>query len=215
MSELSNVKQLNSYINQVFPGGALFLVASDNEFRRLFMELASTVLQSAECRKLSVARMVGKNGSRGNTEWIFSPSVHISADGHLLQSKHHNFLWLERPSTSPIINPLLACTITTPLDNGEALLQMCNAMQAFMPENLVPVLAVVASFIMGSSYQHIISCGGCSGVPSLYGEPGSCRSEAIQCGLALFGAHHSHIYNNQTAPSHLFDVMKQTTIHCH
>lgn len=78
MSELSNVKQLNSYINQVFPGGALFLVASDNEFRRLFMELASTVLQSAECRKLSVARMVGKNGSRGNTEWISSVQVYTS-----------------------------------------------------------------------------------------------------------------------------------------
>ena len=53
-------KQLNFYINQVFPGGALFLVASDNEFRCLFMELASTVLQNAECCKLCVARMVEK-----------------------------------------------------------------------------------------------------------------------------------------------------------
>ena len=160
MSELSHVKQLNSYINQVFPGGALFLVASDTEFRRLFMELASTVLQNADCRKLSAARMVGKNTNRDNTELIFSPSVHTSAEGQLLQSKHHKFLWLERPSTSPIINPLLACTIITPLDDGEALLQMCDAIQAFMPENLVPVLAVVALFIMGSTYRDIISCGG-------------------------------------------------------
>ena len=49
-------------------------------------------------------------------------------------------------------------------------------------------------------------------MPLLYGEPGSCKSEAVQCGLALFGAHNSHIFNNQTTPSHLFDVMKQTTI---
>ena len=38
---------------------------------------------------------------------------------------------------------------------AEALLQMCDAIQAFMPVNLVPVLAVVASFIMGSTYRDI------------------------------------------------------------
>ena len=70
----------------------------------------------------------------------------------------------------------------------------------------------MASFIVGSTYQDIISCGGCSGVPLLYGDLGSCKSEAIQCGLALFCAHHFHKYNIQTKPSHLFDVMKQTTI---
>ena len=213
MSELSHVKQLNSYINQVFPGGALFLVVTDTEFKRLFMELANTVLQNSECQKLSAARMVGKNANCNEIEWILSPSVHISPEGQLLQSDHHKFLWVERPpSTSPVINPLLICNIKTPLDDGEALLLLCDAIQAFMPENLVPALAVVASVIMGSTYQDIISCGGCSGVPLLYGEPGSCKSEAIQCGLALFGAHDSHIYNSQTTPSHLFDVMKQTTI---
>ena len=32
------------------------------------------------------------------------------------------------------------------------------------------------------------------------------------CGLALFGAQKTHLYNNQTTPSFLFDMLKRTTI---
>ena len=126
-----------------------------------------------------------------------------------IATENRKFLWLERPA---LINPLLAYSIKTPLDDREGLLKMCDAAQAFMPENITPVLAVVACIIMGASYQDIIACSGCSGVPLLYGEPGSCKSEAVQCGLAVFGAHSSHIYNSQTTSSHLFDILKQSTI---
>lgn len=210
MSELSNIKQFNCYTNQVFPGGALFLVATDYEFKRLFMELTNAVLGDDDCRKFSVATVVGKNIDRHNTtEWILNPEVHISCEGQLIPSDNHKFLWLERPA---VINSKISCHIKAPLDNGDGLLQMFDAIQAFMPENMIPVLAVVASFLMGSSYEDIISCSGCSSVPVLYGEPGSCKSEAVLCGLAVFGAHNSHLYNSQTTPSHLFDIMKQTTI---
>ena len=46
MSELSgNVKQLCGYLDQVFPGGALFLVATEAELKRLLMELTGALLQ--------------------------------------------------------------------------------------------------------------------------------------------------------------------------
>ena len=52
---------------------------------------------------------------------------------------------------------------------------------------------------------------------SLFGEitrtiPGSCKSEAAKCGLALFGAHESHCLNNQSTPSYLFKILSKTTI---
>ena len=64
---------------------------------------------------------------------------------------------------------------------------------------------------MASAYQDVISCCGCSGVPLLYDEPGSCKSEALKCGVAIFEAQ-SNLYNSLTTSSHLFDVLKQTTI---
>jgi len=51
-----------------------------------------------------------------------------------------------------------------------------------MPENNKPVLATMAACIMASTYQDVISCCGCSGVPLLYG---ACKSEALKCGLAI------------------------------
>ena len=214
MSELSHLKQLCSYMNQVFPGGALFLIASDNEFKRLFMELTSSVLQNDGCRKATAARIVGRNSSPPHaSEWVFNPQVHIDTHGNLVALDESNFLWLETPSnTNALANSQLACTIKTPLDRGEALNTMCAAIEAFMPENTTSVLATMAACMMASTYQDIVSCCGCSGVPLLYGEPGSCKSEALRCGLALFGAQSTHLYNSQTTPSHLFDVLKQTTI---
>ena len=51
MSKLSgNVKQLCGYLNQVFPGGALFLVATEAELKRLLMELTGGLLQ--RCQKV-------------------------------------------------------------------------------------------------------------------------------------------------------------------
>ena len=212
MSELSHLKQLCSYVNQVFPGGALFLIASDNEFKRLFMELTKEVLQGDECRKATAAMIVGKNSSLGHaTEWIFNPQVHIDSHGDLVSADQSYFLWLERPGNT-FANSQLVCTIKTPLDDGEALISMWAAIDAFMPENTTSVLATMAACIMASTYQDVISCCGCSGVPLLYGEPGSCKSEALKCGLAIFGAQSTHLYNSQTTSSHLFDVLKQTTI---
>ena len=46
----------------------------------------------------------------------------------------------------------------------------------------------------------------------LTGALGSCKSEAAKCGLALFGAHESHCFNNQSTPSYLFKIVNKTTI---
>lgn len=216
MSELSgNVKQLCGYLNQVFPGGALFLVATEAELKRLLMELTGGLLQSDECRHVSAARMIGLNSFTDGEDsvWVFSPEVIIASNGAVLNDEDSPVLWLERPSgfTNALISDSLSCSIITPLDQGEALLDLCQAIQAFMPENFIPAV-VMACSIMGASYKHVIAKSGSMGVPFLFGEPGTCKSEALKCGLALFGAQKTHLYNNQTTPSFLFDMLKRTTI---
>jgi len=81
-----------------------------------------------------------------------------------------------------------------------------------MPDNSVACLATMASCVMGAAYQQIINASGHVGVPFLFGEPGSCKTEAILCGLSLFGAHDTHLMNSQTTPSYLFGALKRTTI---
>ena len=62
MTELSGkVKQLCGYLNQVFPGGALFLVATEAELKRLLMQMTGDLLQSDTCRKVSAAQTIGVN----------------------------------------------------------------------------------------------------------------------------------------------------------
>ena len=123
-------------------------------------------------------------------------------------------MWLEKPmnTTNILINGSLSCSIETPLDNGEAFRDLCYEIQCFMPENVLPTLATMSACVTAASYQQVIASCGCTGVPLLYGVPGSCKSEALKCGLALFGAQKSHPYNSQTTPSFLFQVLTQTTI---
>ena len=130
MTELSgNTKQLCTYINSVFPGGALFLIASDTEVKRFFMELTTAVLRSADHRKVSAARTIGLNSTPdGFSVWVFSPSVMVSALGTQLTTENSPIVWLERPhstSSNLLISESLACDIATPLDQGEAFQTCC------------------------------------------------------------------------------------------
>ena len=188
MSELSNLKQFSAHINLVFPGGALFLVCNDAEFKRLFMDLTCTFLKGNH-RNVHGVSVIGRNKtSDGDVVWMFSPSTQLDEDGNWIQSNTSQFVWL--PSANGVdSDKRLHCNICTPLDDGEALKNLYAAVEAFMPDNSVACLATMASCVMGAAYQQIINASGHVGVPFLFGEPGSCKTEAILCGLSLFGAH--------------------------
>ena len=96
----------------------------------------------------------------------------------------------------------LQCTIATPLDDGQSLVNLCSAVQGFMPENFTAALGTFSAVVMGANYTSILKMFGCCGVPILTGPPGSCKSEASKCALSLYGAHESHTCNNQTMPRH-------------
>ena len=88
----------------------------------------------------------------------------------------------------------------------------CQSIRQFMPENFMPAMATIAACLMGANYLSILKVFGCCGVPMLTGALGSCKSEAAKCGLALFGAHESHCFNNQSTPSYLLKILNKTTI---
>ncbi len=90
--------------------------------------------------------------------------------------------------------------------------ELCFSIKKFMPENFMAAMAVASACIMGANYTSILSMFGCCGVPLLSGPPGSCKSEATKCSLALYGAHETHSCNNLTTPSYLFKAASRTTV---
>ena len=195
--------------------GPLYLLATNSELKRLLMELTGELLQNDSLRKVRAARKVGINiGPENEKVWVFSPKSVVSAGGRLLDADTSPVMWLERPinTTNILINSSLSCSIETPLDDGEAFRNLCYEIQCFMPENFLPTLASMSACVMAASYQQVIASCGCIGVPLLYGVPGSCKSEALKCGLALFRAQKSHLFNSQTTSSFLFQALTQTTI---
>ena len=174
MTEMSGiVKQFAAYLNQVFLGGALFLAATDAELKRLLMELTTELLQEVQGRRVCSTRIIGINDHAGGTDdtntWVLSPTATIISSGILMQCENAPVLWLERPTSSSnptdlLLNESLACSIVTPLDNGEALLKLIEAAQAFMPENFISTMASMAACIMAASYKSVIAKCGCSAV---------------------------------------------------
>lgn len=83
MSEISaTVKQFPVSVNQQFPGGTLFLLLTDNEFRKLMMELSNTMLGSNTEPKHAV-RIIGRNqlSERDEPIWVFSETLQVSSEG--------------------------------------------------------------------------------------------------------------------------------------
>ena len=215
MSDIaSSVKQFTISVNQQFPGGSLFLLLSDSDFKKLLMGMSSEMLQTTSVTKFA-ARIIGRNEENsGNPVWIFSESIQISAEGCLITPTESSFLWLRRMTNGSniLVQESLQCNIATPLDSGRALHSLYVAIRKFMPENVLPAAATIASVMMGASYTAILKSFGCCGVPVLRGPVGACKSEASKCALSVFGAHTTHTFNSQTTASYLFKAASKTTI---
>ena len=211
MSEMANVKSFQGYLNQIFPGGSLFLILSDREF---MMEEMNEFFKN-NSRTINAARI--NQSTNTNRIWIFSPQTQVSANGLLVSQEKSNVHWLRRPDTihkisNLLISESLKCNVTLPLDNGEGLANLFEKMQLFMPDNFVPSVAAMSGFIMGTCYNDLINEWGEIGIPFLYGVADSCKSEALRCAASLFGAETTRMLNSQKTPSYLFDIIKQTTI---
>ena len=175
MSEVSGtVKQFVTAVNQQFPGGALFLLLTDHEFRKLMMEMTNEMMEDDQGGRLYAARLIGRNRIDQSTFWVMSEDVQITHDGDLAQQGDTPFRWLRRlvNGSNVLLQESLACKIATPLDDGDCLTGLCLAIRKFMPENFLAAMATMSACIMGANYTSILSTFGCCGVPMLTGPPG-------------------------------------------
>ena len=70
-------------VNQQFPGGALFLLLIDHEFKKLLMDMSSRMLESvSDTHQKHAVRVVGKNQlCEDEPYWVFSEAVQFTSNG--------------------------------------------------------------------------------------------------------------------------------------
>ena len=115
--------------------------------------------------------MIGRNCIHQSTVWVMSEEVQLTNDGAVAQPGETPFLWLRRlvSGNNLLLQESLACKVSTPLDNGEGLAELCLAIRQFMPENFLAAMATLSASIMGANYTTILAKFECCGVPMLTG----------------------------------------------
>ena len=97
MAEVSGtVKHFLVSINQQFPGGALFHLLSDHEFRKLMMDLTNKMMEGSQERQFHAARLIRRNVIDDKVIWVMSENVQIKSTGELATQDETPFLWLRR-----------------------------------------------------------------------------------------------------------------------
>ncbi len=183
------MEQLNSSIKE---GG---LTCSFNDF-----QLSEYIQQKRrKAGRIPVKHAVEKVGPQSDGSWVLSPSVHINTDGELIDADHSKYTWIGHLYHGPGIAPEgTACCVALPLST-EPLMLMLQWLQQNMQHNFIPSLLVVGSFAMALHYKTIVSQFLYCPVPLAFGRSsGTGKTTALQCGLAMLGAHPSRFYSRAT-----------------
>ena len=144
MPEVSGtVKQFAIAVNQQFPGGALFMLISDHEFRKLMMDMTSRMMESYSDHQRHAARLIGRNSIEQSVYWIMSEAVQITNDGNIIEDESP-FLWVRRlvNGTNILLQETLACKVATPLDSGEKFSHSCQKILCLLWQQWQPALWV-------------------------------------------------------------------------
>ena len=91
MTELGNVKQFTTFANQQFPGGSLFLLLSDTEFKRFMMQLSSKMLDEEHGRRKNAARLVGENKLDEESYWLCQSQYSFQQMAHYWRKENLHF----------------------------------------------------------------------------------------------------------------------------
>ena len=171
MSEVSsNVKQFTISVNQQFPGGTLFLLLSDHEFKKLLMDMSSKCLNQTLTipRNMQSELLVGTSSMMIILTGYFLKQLSSLVVEHRVTS--HPFFSFGALSMAPISwSRSHSSAVSSPMDDGQSIAEMCLSVRCFMPENFTAAMATMSAIVMGANYTSILKIFGCCGVPILTG----------------------------------------------
>ena len=125
---------------------------------------------TSDTHQKHAVRIVGRNKlSDDDPYWVLLEAVQFSSNGTPTASDESPLLWLRRivSGSNILVQESLQCTISSPLDDGQSLTELCLAVRCFIPQNFTAVIAAMSAVVMGANYTSILKTFGCCGVPIL------------------------------------------------
>ena len=142
-------------------------------------------------KKFAVA-MVGK---QQDGSWVMASNVYLSPSGEIADPASSKYVWIGHVfSGSGVASNAQQCSIDLPLTTDP----LCNLMESLrvsMCHNFMPFVLTMASTILALHYQAMLQKLKFCPVPLAFGDPGTGKTTALQCGLSLLGAEETRFYS--------------------
>ena len=205
-------------INHSFQEGGL--TCSFNDF-----QLAEYIQQKRrKAGKLATTRAVKQVGLQEDGTWVLGSNLYISPSGELLDPCESQYLWVSHLYEGPgIALQSDACKVELPLST-DPLRHLVEHLRITMHHNFFPALLVLGSCAMALHYPTILKKFLFCPVPLAFGEPGTGKTTALRCGLAITAVYPSRFYSkaslekytelcsNSNLPLGIDDPKSKTTV---
>ena len=148
--------------------------------------------------KLPKGKAVAQVGPQEDGSWVLGPDIYINPDGQAIDPSESSHIWVGHMYEGPGIAPQhTACSIQLPL-TVQPLSVLLEYLRTTMGHNFLPALMVMGSCVMALHYNTILSKFLFCPVPLAFGEPGTGKTTALCCGLAITGAHPARFSSKAT-----------------
>ena len=180
------MKMLNSF----FPGGGLTCSLLDHQLSEFIQ------IKKRNVKELPTKRAVSVIGPQNADLWVLGPSTHISSNGELVEES--DYIWVSDLYAGPgVADSMSACNISLPL-TAEPLGPLLNQLMCITKHNFFPSLLMIGSCAMALHYNTVKDKLGFCPVPIGFGNPGTGKTTALKCGLAMMGLLPHRLWSNGT-----------------
>lgn len=181
-------------INKSFPKAGLTCSFQDNQLAQL-IQIKRRAVKSMPCKQ--AVSVVGPQDPDCNM-WVLSADVHISGNGNEISKEESDYIWIGHLYSGPgVADNSSACKIQLPL-SIKGLKSLLENLKVIMKHNFFPSLLMIASFSLALHYTTIQQKFKFCPVPIAFGKPGTGKTTALKCGLAMLGALHHRFWSCAT-----------------
>lgn len=168
-------------INESFPTGGLTCSFQDHQLSEFIQIKRRTVTHMPEKRVVSVV------GPQDDDLWVLGPDVHIDSQGQSINPEESSYIWISDMYSGPGVAPKSsACTIQLPLTTGSLVLLM-DLLRETMKHNFLPAVLTIGATCIALHYKTVMEKFEFCPVPLVFGSPGTGKTTAAKCGLAMIG----------------------------
>ena len=168
-------------INESFPTGGLTCSFQDHQLSEFIQIKRRTVTYLPEKRVVSVV------GPQNDNLWVLGPDIHINSQGQSVSPEESSYIWISDMYSGPgVAAKSSACTIQLPLGT-QPLLMLMDLLRETMKHNFFPAVLTIGATCIALHYKTVMEKFEFCPVPLVFGSPGTGKTTAAKCGLAMIG----------------------------